>query len=83
MTQVPSPVKTHTDEQYPINGSVSEQLTYLLSFAILAPSGHNNQPWRFHLDGDAVEVYADDANALPALATPCVSWWETLLGRRS
>jgi nitroreductase len=34
--------------------------------AVLAPSLHNSQPWRFRLRTDAVEVLADPERALPA-----------------
>ena len=33
--------------------------------AILAPSLHNSQPWRFRMRGDSVEVLADPARRLP------------------
>jgi len=33
--------------------------------AILAPSSHNTQPWRFHIDGTTVELWADRTRALP------------------
>lgn len=32
------------------NGDKIEQIRFLLRFAILAPSGHNAQPWRFEID---------------------------------
>jgi len=32
--------------------------------AIRAPSMHNSQPWRFRLNGDAIDVYADPARRL-------------------
>lgn len=36
--------------------------------AVLAPSGHNAQPWLFRLRGtDALELYADRARALPVV----------------
>ncbi|HWD21569.1 MAG TPA: hypothetical protein VG591_00400 [Burkholderiales bacterium] len=40
-----------------------ERLAY---FAHLAPSTHNSQPWRFVVEGDAIDVFADPARALPA-----------------
>jgi nitroreductase len=36
-----------------------ERLTYLLRYAILAPSSHNTQPWRFAVGEDEIRVYAD------------------------
>ncbi|MCM4084396.1 Acg family FMN-binding oxidoreductase [Paractinoplanes hotanensis] len=35
--------------------------------ATLAPSLHNSQPWRFRIDGETVEVYADPARRLEVL----------------
>jgi nitroreductase len=41
-------------------------LRSLLSIAILAPSSHNAQPWRFRLGGDRVDLLADRSRSLPA-----------------
>lgn len=38
----------------------------LAHFARLAPSTHNSQPWRFVLERDAVDVFADLSRSLPA-----------------
>lgn len=46
---------------------ISAQLRRLLDAAILAPSGHNAQPWLFRAHDDAVEVYADRRQALPVV----------------
>jgi hypothetical protein len=48
-------------------GTSAEQLRFLLQYAVLAPSGHNTQPWLFKIDGDAVELYADRTRALPVV----------------
>ncbi|HSP17316.1 MAG TPA: nitroreductase [Thermoanaerobaculia bacterium] len=37
----------------------AEQIEFLLRYAILAPSGHNTQPWSFKVVDEGVEVYAD------------------------
>lgn len=55
------------DADFPRQGTISEQLEFLLGYAVLAPSSHNTQPWRFHVCGDAVEVYADRTRALPVV----------------
>ncbi|MFY9654008.1 MAG: hypothetical protein WAK38_29025, partial [Trebonia sp.] len=34
---------------------------YLIATAARAPSIHNSQPWRFRVDADAVELWADPA----------------------
>lgn len=54
-------------EGYPRAGTTADQLTYLLNYAVLAPSGHNTQPWRFQVRDDTVEVFADRSAALPII----------------
>lgn len=53
-----------TPDQFPVSASSIEQLVAGLSWAVLAPSGHNTQPWLFHTDGDGVEVIADRSKGL-------------------
>jgi hypothetical protein len=50
---------------FPFYGDVTEKLAYCLRYAILAPSSHNTQPWRFALRDSRVELYADRARRLP------------------
>jgi hypothetical protein len=51
---------------FPMEGSLSEKLHFLLRYAILAPSGHNTQPWLFKVVGNnIIEIYADRSRALP------------------
>lgn len=50
---------------FPENGSVEEQLRYLVRFAVLAPSSHNTQPWAFRVAGDTVELFSDRTRSLP------------------
>jgi nitroreductase len=45
---------------FPAQGSVREQLLFLLRYAILAPSSNNSQSWRFGIDGDGVRVLLDE-----------------------
>jgi nitroreductase len=44
----------------------AEQIRSLLAYAILAPSSHNTQPWRFRISNNCVALYADRSRALPA-----------------
>jgi hypothetical protein len=44
--------------------SHEEQMRFLLRYAILAPSGHNTQPWSFHVTADGVQVFADTSRRL-------------------
>jgi hypothetical protein len=39
--------------------SFDDQMRFLLRYAVLAPSGHNTQPWVFRITKDGVEVFAD------------------------
>jgi nitroreductase len=50
---------------FPYNGPASQQLEFLLKYAVLAPSGHNTQPWRFRISGSAVDIYGDFSRAMP------------------
>lgn len=52
---------------FPHAASRSAQFRYLINYAVLAPSGHNTQPWRFQITGTEIELYADPARALPAI----------------
>ena len=56
-----------SESDYPMAGTPEERLRFLLGYAILAPSKHNTQPWRFRIDGDAVDLFADRSRALPVV----------------
>lgn len=47
--------------------STADKLRFALQYAILAPSSHNSQPWRFIVAGDTVTVCADLTRALPVV----------------
>lgn len=66
MTTTIAPLEpwTVSTSDFPAGGDVAEKLTFLLRYAVLAPSGHNTQPWLFSVDGDTVELYADRTQAL-------------------
>jgi nitroreductase len=53
-----------SEHEFPKQGTTREQLRFLLNYAILAPSGHNTQPWLFRLADDGIEIYADRRRAL-------------------
>jgi hypothetical protein len=44
---------------YPSDGSLSDQIRFLLRFAILAPSSHNTEPWKFRVQDNRVDVLLD------------------------
>jgi hypothetical protein len=53
------------EADYPGDGPMEERLKFLLRYAILAPSGPNNQPWKFAINEDRVSVFVDLSRALP------------------
>jgi hypothetical protein len=52
---------------FPSNRALPEQLRFLLNYAVLAPSGHNTQPWHFRVGRDYALLYADRTRALPVV----------------
>lgn len=52
------------EADFPAAASLSEQLRFLVGYAILAPSGHNTQPWRFRVGAGHLDVLADRSRAL-------------------
>jgi hypothetical protein len=56
-----------SEAAFPRQGSPSEQLRHLLHYAVVAPSGHNTQPWLFRVTSDGVELFADRTRALPVV----------------
>jgi hypothetical protein len=46
-----------------------DKLKFFLNYAILAPSGHNTQPWAFRIskDNNTIHLYADRTRALPVV----------------
>ena len=67
MTTLHADPRAARADDWPAAGTDDEKLEFLLEWAVLAPSGHNAQPWRFRVRGGAVEVYADRARALPVV----------------
>ena len=45
--------------------SPEQLLTQLARYAILAPSGHNTQPWKIHIAGQTLTLYAHSGRYLP------------------
>jgi len=42
-----------------------ELLQAAVAYAVLAPSTHNTQPWRFEIEGDALLLFADRTRGMP------------------
>ncbi len=53
------------EEDFPASGTIADKLRFALRYAVLAPSGHNTQPWHFVAQEDSVLVCADRTRALP------------------
>lgn len=45
--------------------SVQDRLSFLVKFAVLAPSSHNSQPWRFFIKENTLFCRADQSRLLP------------------
>ena len=54
-------------EEFPHHATPEEKLRFLLSYAILAPSSHNTQPWLWEIAGDEIALRADFSRQMPAL----------------
>src|SRR5262245_43914687 len=48
----------------PLDASGADVLRGALDYAVLAPSGHNTQPWRFRVVDELLELWADRTRAL-------------------
>ena len=46
--------------------TISVQSRELIRYTILAPSGHNTQPWKFSINGNIVRIFPDYSRRLPA-----------------
>ena len=44
---------------FPAKGKSEDKLQFLIRYAILAPSSHNSQPWKFSIRGNEIRVFAD------------------------
>lgn len=54
------------EKDFPKRGSFAEQAKFLLGYAILAPSSHNTQPWKFVIRGktNTIHILPDLERAL-------------------
>jgi len=55
------------EEDYPETGSIEDKINFFIRYAILAPSGHNTQPWLFKIKKSGIKLYADRTRALPVI----------------
>ena len=52
---------------WPSAGDPTAKLAFALRYAVLAPSGHNTQPWRFRPRPGGMDLLADRSRALPVV----------------
>ncbi len=52
------------ESSFPAEAPLAERLRFLLRYAVLAPSSHNTQPWRFRVGGQRVDVFVDHSRWL-------------------
>lgn len=55
------------ESDFPTTGTPADQWTFLLNYALLAPSEYNTQPWLFRVQDETVEIYADYTRRLPVV----------------
>ncbi len=55
------------EQDFPEGAALEKILQFLLRYAILAPSGHNTQPWKFSVERRTIAVYADLSRQLPVV----------------
>lgn len=57
------------EKDFPKTGKAIDKLKFFVRYAILAPSGHNTQPWLFEINDDemSINLYADRTRALPVI----------------
>lgn len=54
-----------TQKQFPSNGNLNSKIKFLVRYAILAPSGHNSQPWKFKIEDTILHILPDFSRKRP------------------
>jgi len=52
------------ENDFPADGSPRERASFLLRYAVLAPSSHNSQPWIFRIHDGRIDLLADPSRWL-------------------
>ncbi len=52
------------EDQFPTTGPLTDRLRFLVRYAVLAPSSHNTQPWKFRIADDRIDVFMDQSRWL-------------------
>lgn len=53
------------EHDFPRNAPLAAKAWFALRYALLAPSSHNSQPWRFIVNGNTIDLLADRTRGLP------------------
>lgn len=56
-----------SENDFPFKGTNKDKLKFFINYAVLAPSGHNTQPWLFRINDDSIDILADRTRALPVI----------------
>jgi hypothetical protein len=56
-----------SERDFPSAGSNHDKLKFFVSYAVLAPSSHNTQPWLFDISDSTISLFADRTIALPVV----------------
>ena len=57
----------HKKDEYSEAATDAELLRTLVKYAVLAPSGHNTQPWLFRIAAERLDLLADRTRCLPVV----------------
>jgi nitroreductase len=52
------------EADFPTAAEPEEKLKFLLRYAVLAPSSHNSQPWKFSIGDDEISLFVDKSRWL-------------------
>lgn len=52
---------------FPSTGTLADKARFAVRYAVLAPSSHNTQPWKFAVIGDELSIIADRSRGLPVV----------------
>jgi nitroreductase len=48
------------ESDFPYEGTTEEKMRFLLRYAVLAPSSHNSQPWKFSVRNNRITIAVDN-----------------------
>jgi nitroreductase len=47
------------ESDFPVNATSGDKALFLVNYAILAPSTHNSQPWKFNISENTIRIFPD------------------------